>query len=55
METQAAVALIVGIVVVLFVPALVWSTVIAGLHQTGRAKMRECAKTVARQVPVSAE
>jgi len=55
METQAIVALIIGIVVVLFVPALGWSTVITGLYQTGRAKMRESVKTVARKVPVSAK
>ena len=30
MEVQVTIALVIGTVVVLFVPALVWSTVIAG-------------------------
>jgi hypothetical protein len=34
-------ALVIGIVVVLFVPALVWATVIAGLIQIVREKVRE--------------
>ena len=54
MEVQAVVALVIGIVIVLFVPALVWSTVIAGLYQVVRVKMRETVKTVVRRVTVSA-
>ena len=38
---EGIVALVVGIVVVLFVPALVWATVIAGLIQIVRKKVRE--------------
>jgi hypothetical protein len=38
---EGTVVLVIGIVVVLFVPALVWSTVIAGLVQIIRDKVRE--------------
>ena len=38
---EGIVALVIGIVVVLFVPALVWATVIAGLYQIVRDKIRE--------------
>jgi hypothetical protein len=38
---EGIVALVVGIAVVLFVPALVWATVIAGLIQIVREKVRE--------------
>ena len=38
---QGTVALVIGIAVVLFVPALVWATVIAGLTRIVRDKMRE--------------
>ena len=38
---EGIVALVVGIVVVLFVPALVWATVIAGLIQIVRKKVQE--------------
>jgi hypothetical protein len=55
MEAQAVVALVIGIVVVLFVPALVWSTVVAGLYRVVREKMRETVKRVARRVPVDAK
>jgi hypothetical protein len=41
MEWQAVVALVLGIVITLFVPALVWATVIAGLYQIVREKVRE--------------
>ena len=34
-------ALVIGILVVLFVPTLVWATVIAGLVQIVRDKVRE--------------
>lgn len=40
MEVQASVTLVAGIVVVLLVPALVWSTSIVRLGQTVRAKVR---------------
>ncbi len=52
METQAVVALVIGIVVIFFVPALVWSATIAGLYQTVRTKVRRGVKRVARWVPV---
>jgi hypothetical protein len=38
---EGTLALVIGIVVVLFVPALVWATVIAGLYQIVRDKVRE--------------
>jgi hypothetical protein len=38
---EGIVALVIGITVVLFVPALVWATVIAGLVQVVRDKTRE--------------
>jgi len=38
---EGIVALVIGITVVLFVPALVWATVIAGLIQVVREKVRE--------------
>jgi hypothetical protein len=38
---QGTVALVIGIVVVLFVPALVWATVISGLYRIVRERMRE--------------
>lgn len=55
MEAQAVVALVIGIVIVLFVPALVWSTVIAGLYQIVRDKVREGVKKVTGKVAVSAK
>jgi hypothetical protein len=53
MEMQAVVALVIGTVVVLFVPALVWSAVIAGLYQIIRDRVRESRKVVARKTSVS--
>jgi hypothetical protein len=41
MNGQTAAALVLGIVVAMFVPALVWATVIAGLVQIVRDKVRE--------------
>jgi hypothetical protein len=41
-------ALVIGIAVVLFVPALVWATVIAGLIQIVREKVREKSSRQAR-------
>jgi Na+-transporting methylmalonyl-CoA/oxaloacetate decarboxylase gamma subunit len=38
---EGIVALVIGIAVVLFVPTLVWATVIAGLIQIVRDKVRE--------------
>ncbi len=55
MEAQAIVARLIGIVVVLFVPALVWLTVVAGLCQMVRDKMRESRKTAARKAAVPAK
>lgn len=40
-STEGTVALVVGIAVVLFVPVLVWATVIAGLIRIVRDKVRE--------------
>jgi len=42
---EGTVALVIGIVVVLFVPALVWATVIAGLRQIVRDKIQETRRT----------
>lgn len=53
MEMQAVLALVIGVVVVLFVPALVWSTVIAGLYQIIRDKVRESRKALARKTEAS--
>ncbi len=55
MEMQAVVALVLGTVIVLFVPALVWSAVIAGLYQVVQEKMQEAVKTVTGWVSVSAK
>jgi hypothetical protein len=55
MEAQAVVALVIGIVVVLFVPALVWSTAIAGLYQVMRRKIQTGVKAIARKAPASAK
>jgi hypothetical protein len=41
MNGQTAVALVLGIVVTMFVSALVWATVIAGLVQIVRKKVRK--------------
>jgi len=38
---EGTVALVIGIAVVLFVPVLVWATVIAGLRRIVREKIRE--------------
>jgi len=40
MEMQAVVSLVIGTVVMLFVPALVWSTAIADLYQMVWDKVR---------------
>ncbi len=39
--TGGSAALVIGFAIVLFVPALVWATVIAGLIQIVREKVRE--------------
>ena len=44
---EEIVALVIGIAVILFVPALVWATVIAGLVQIVREKVRETRPTAA--------
>jgi hypothetical protein len=41
MEWQAVIALVLGIAITFFVPALVWATVIAGLYQIIREKVRK--------------
>jgi hypothetical protein len=41
MNGQTAAALVLGIAVTMLVPALVWATVIAGLVQIVREKVRE--------------
>ena len=38
---EGTLALVIGIAVVLFVPVLVWATVIVGLRQIVRDKVRE--------------
>jgi len=50
---EGIVALVIGIAVVLFVPALVWSAVIAGLYQIVQDKIRESLKAVTRGVTAS--
>jgi len=50
---EAVIALVIGTVVVLFVPALVWSAVIAGLYQIVQDKIRESLKAVTRGVTAS--
>ena len=55
MEWQAVIALVLGIVITLFVPALVWATVIAGLYQTARAKTSKSVKTVPWKMPAGAK
>lgn len=42
-------ALVIGILVVLFAPALVWSTVIAGLYQIARDKIGESLKAATQR------
>lgn len=46
-SVEEIVALVVGMAVILFVPALVWATVIAGLVQIVREKVRETRPTPA--------
>jgi hypothetical protein len=53
MEAQALVTLVVGTVVVLLVPALVWSTSIVRLGRTVRAKIQGNLKAAARKTAVS--
>lgn len=53
MEMQALVALVVGTVVVLLVPALVWSTDIARLGRTVQARIWKHLKADAQKVAVS--
>lgn len=55
MEMQAVAALVVGVVVVLFVPALVWSTVISGLVQTVREKLSGSIEPASEKASVKAE
>jgi hypothetical protein len=45
--------LVIGTVVVLLVPALVWSTVIAGLYQIMRDGIRESWKVAVRRAAAS--
>lgn len=55
MEMQAVLALVVGVVVVLFVPALVWSTVISGLVQMVREKLGRGIEPASEKASVKAE
>ena len=55
MEAQTVISLVIGIIVVLFVPALVWSTAIAGLYQVVRNKVRQGFRAVTRRAPASTE
>ena len=50
---EAVSALVIGTVVVLLVPALVWSTVIVGLVHTMRDKTREGLKAAIRRAASS--
>ena len=43
---EAVIALVIGTAVVLLVPALVWATVIAGLYQIMRDRIRKSLKAV---------
>jgi hypothetical protein len=58
-DVQIGVAVVLGLVVALFVPALVWATVIAGLVQMIREKIWEARVTrqqaKAKSVVVSIE
>jgi Na+-transporting methylmalonyl-CoA/oxaloacetate decarboxylase gamma subunit len=56
MGSQGIVALVIGIAVIFFVPALVWATVIAGLVQIVQEKVRETRSAppkLARGMPVA--
>ena len=48
-ETQAVIALVIGVVVILLVPALVWSAVIAGLYHIVQDKVQEIRRTFVRR------
>jgi len=50
---EAVIALVIGIVAVLLVPALVWATVIAGLYQIVRGKVQENLAAVTRRAAAS--
>ena len=50
-DPQAAVAIAIGVLVALFVPGLVWATVIAGLYQLIRERIRE--RETAGEKPVA--
>jgi hypothetical protein len=53
MAVQAVVALVIGTVLVLLVPALVWFAIVTSLCQIVRDKMRESLKTVAHKLAVA--
>ena len=54
--SQATIALIVGVVITLFVPALVWATVLAGLYQIARERIKKASLARAeRRQSVSVE
>lgn len=55
MKTQAVIALVVGTVVVLFVPALVWSAVVSGLLRMARDQLRRSLKRPGRPVRVKTD
>ena len=55
MEMQAVLALVIGVIVVLFVPALVWSTVVSGLFQTIREKLGGSIEPASEKASVKAE
>ncbi|MGD2103659.1 MAG: hypothetical protein PVJ55_00905 [Anaerolineae bacterium] len=55
MEMQAVLALVIGVIVVLFVPALVWSTVISGLFQMVRDKLSHTVEPASEKASVKAE
>lgn len=53
MEAGAVVALVTGTVVVLSVPALVWSTAIARLHKNVQTKIGHSFRAVAARLVMS--
>ena len=54
MEAGAVVSLVIGPVIVLFVPTLVWSEPIVRLRRNLQAKVRHSFKAIAAQVAPSA-
>ncbi len=49
MEAEAVIALVVGVPIVLFVPALVWSADVAGLYRIVRDRVRKGLRALAQK------